>query len=98
MSLQHMVEQQQAAARGAVVTGAERQCRLDLDTELVGRYLCAVVVAVHDETSGMHRHQFLERAPAPVLPSPRVEGDTPRAAAARGDADQFAERGLIRRL
>ena len=35
--LQDMIEQQQAAARGAVVAGAERQRRLDLDAELVGR-------------------------------------------------------------
>src|SRR3979490_20609 len=31
---QHMIEQQQAAACGAVVAGAERQRRLDFDAEL----------------------------------------------------------------
>ena len=35
--LQDVVEQQQAAARGAVMAGAERERRLDLDAELVGR-------------------------------------------------------------
>jgi len=38
VGLQHKVEQQEAAARGAVVAGAERQRRLDLDAELVWRH------------------------------------------------------------
>ena len=41
---QDMVEQQQAAARGAVVAGAEGERRLDLDGELVGRHAIAVML------------------------------------------------------
>ena len=37
--LQHLIEQQQAAARGAVMAGAERQRRLDFDADLVGRHV-----------------------------------------------------------
>src|SRR5260370_2042328 len=37
ISLQHGIEQQQAAARGAMMADAERQRRLDLDAGLVGR-------------------------------------------------------------
>src|SRR5450432_848687 len=38
-SHQHGIEQQQTAARGAMMAGAERQRGLDLDAELVGRHL-----------------------------------------------------------
>ena len=58
-----MIEQQQAAARGAVVAGAERQRRLDFDAELVGRHPLAVMLAVHDEASGRHRDEVFERWP-----------------------------------
>ena len=60
---QHMIEQQQAAARGAVMAGAERQRRLDLDADLVGRHPRAVVLAMHDETPGRDRDQILEASP-----------------------------------
>ena len=61
--LQHFVEQQQAAARGAVMPGAERQRRLDLDAELVGRHVGAVMLAVHDEAPGADRDQFRRGSP-----------------------------------
>ena len=75
--LQHLVEQQQAAARGAVMAGAERQRRLDLDADLVGRHFCAVVLAVHDKTPGADRRPVLQRGLDPVLGLDRVEGDVP---------------------
>ena len=73
--LQHVIEQQQAAARGAVVAGAERQRRLDLDGELVGRDPLAVVLAVHDEASGRDGNEILEAGLDPVLGLDRIEGD-----------------------
>ena len=75
----------EAAARGAVVAGAERQRRLDLDAELVGRNLRAVMLAVHDEAPGADRDQFLERGLDPVLGLDRVERDAPRGLVAGGD-------------
>ena len=58
-----MIEQQQAAARGAVMAGAERQRRLDLDAELVGQDSRAVMPAVHDEAPGADRNQFFAASP-----------------------------------
>ena len=66
-----MIEQLQATARGAVMAGAERQRRLDLDAELVGRNAQTVMPAVHDEAPGAHRRQFFQRRldPVPGLPA-----------------------------
>ena len=77
VSFQDVIEQQQAAARGAVVAGAERQRRLDLDAELVGRNPFAVMLAVHDEAPGRDRDQVLEAGPDPVLGLDRIEIDGP---------------------
>ena len=73
--LQHMIEQQQAAARGAVMAGAERQRRLDLDAELVGRHPLAVMLAMHDKAAGGDRDQIFEAGLDPVLGLDGVEGD-----------------------
>ena len=70
-----MIEQQQAAARGAVVAGAERQRRLDLDAELVGRDPVAVMLAVDDEASGGDGDEVFEAGLDPILGLDRVEGD-----------------------
>ena len=75
--LQDMVEQQQAAPGGAVMAGAERQRRLDLDAELVGRDAVAVVLAVDDEAAGGDRDQILEARFDPVLGFDHVENDAP---------------------
>ena len=96
--LEHVIEQQQAAARGAVVAGAERQRRLDLDAELVGRHFGAVMPAVHDEAPGADRDQLFERRLDPVLGFHGVEGDVLRDLVAGGETDQLADRDLIRRL
>ena len=68
-SFQDVIEQQQAAARGAVVAGAERQRRLDFDADLVGRNPFAVMLPVHDEASGRDRDEVLEAGPDPSLAS-----------------------------
>ena len=98
MRFQDFIEQQQAAARGAVMAGAERQRRLDLDAELVGRHFGAVMLAVHDEPPGADRNEFFQRGLDPVLGFHRVEGDVPRDVVAGGNADEFADRVLVRRL
>src|SRR5580704_7595149 len=80
------------------MAGAERQRRLDLDAELVGRNARAVMVAMHDEATRAHRNQFLERGLDPVLGLDGVEADVLRVVVAGGEADQLADRTLIRRL
>ena len=70
-----MIEQQQAAAGGAVVAGAERQRRLDLDAELVRRHARAIMLAVHDEASGRDRDEVLEAGLDPIPGLDRIEGD-----------------------
>ena len=95
MRLQHLIEQQQAAAGGAVMAGAECQRRLDLDAELVGRHQQPVVAAVHDETPGADRHQIFKARLDPVLGLDRVEGDRPRHLRPGRIADQPADPRLI---
>ena len=97
--LQHMIEQQQAAARGAVMAGAERQRRLDLDAELVRRDARAIMLAVHDEAPGGDRDEVLEAGLDPVPGLDGVEGDVlarrrrrRRGRPARGSAPDPARR------
>ena len=93
-----MIEQQQAAARGAVVAGAERQRRLDFDAELVGRDTFAVMLAVHDEASGGHGDEVFEAGLDPILGLDRVEGDALGDISAGRFGDEFADQRLIGRL
>ena len=95
---QHLIEQQQAAARGAVMTGAERQRGLDLDAELVRRHMRAIMLAVDDETAGGDRHQAVEAGPDPVLGGDGVEDDGLRDVVAGGQRDQRADSLFIRRI
>ena len=95
-ALQHLVEQQQAAAGGAVMAGAERQRRLDLDAELVGRHIGAVVRAMHHEAAGAHRGEAFQAGLDPVPGLDGVERDRRRRAVG-GERHQLAHRGLIRR-
>ena len=96
--LQHMVEQQQAAARGAVMAGAEGQRRLDLDAELVGGHPRAVMGAMHDKAPRRHRHEVFQARLDPVLGLDRVEGDGLRDLLARRIGHELAEQRLVRRL
>ena len=89
--LQDMIEQQQAAARGAVMAGAEGERRLDLDAELVWRHARAIVRAMDDEASGRHRDEVFEARLDPVLGLDRVEGEAYRATSSPGGIrDEFA--------
>ena len=51
------VERQQAAAGGAVMTGAERCAGLDLDADAMTGHMRSIVCAVHDEAAGGDRLQ-----------------------------------------
>ena len=54
--------------------------------------------AVHDESPGADRDQLFQRRPDPVLGFDDVEGDLRCDVAAGGEADQFADRDLVRRF
>ena len=81
-----------------MMPGAERQRRLDLDAELVGRHPRAVVAAVHDEAAGMDGDEVFEAGRDPVLGFDGVEGDVLVRCRRRRRGDQFADRGFIGRL
>ena len=61
------IERQQAAARGAVMAGAESQRRFDLDADAIERDAGAVVGAVHDEAAGGDGSQSGEAFAHPIL-------------------------------
>jgi hypothetical protein len=96
--LEHMVKQQQAAARGAVMARAEGERRLDLNPELVGRNAGAIMLAVDQETSGRHGDEVVEAGLDPVFGLDRVEGNARGDIGACGIGDDFAEQRLIGRV
>jgi len=96
--LQHMVEQQQAAPRGAVMAGAERQRRLDLDAELVGRNAVAVVLAMDDEAAGGHRDQIFQARLDPIPGFDRVENHAACGLGIGGVGHELAQQRLIGRI
>ena len=69
------IERQQAAARGAVMAGAEGERRLDLDADAVGRDAGAIMRAVHDEAAGRDRRQSGEASRDPVLRRDALEAE-----------------------
>ena len=96
--LQHMVKQQEAAARGAVMPGAEGQRRLDLDGKFVFRHALAVMRAMDDKAAGRHRHEIFEARLDPVPGFNGVEGEGVRDLRTRGIAHELAQQRLVRRL
>ena len=96
--LEQMVEQQQAAPRGAVMAGAESQCRLDFDAELVGRNAVAVVLAVDHEAAGGHRDQIFQGRLDPVLGFDDVENDAAGGLSPGGAGHEFAHQRLVGRI
>src|SRR5262245_39265134 len=65
-ALGQRIERQQAAARGAVMAGAEGERGLHFHANGVGRHAGAVVLAVHHEAAGGDRLQALEAGLDPV--------------------------------
>src|SRR5262249_56069853 len=72
--LHEPVEREQTAARGAVVTRAEGEPRLDLDADTVRSHARAVMRTVHDKTPGFDQRDTFDpfahppRAPPPLHP------------------------------
>ncbi len=64
--LRQIIKRQQTAARGAVMAGAERERRLDLDADGVGFDAGAVMGAVHDKAAGFDRRQAAQALRNPV--------------------------------
>ena len=61
------IEREQAAARGAVMAGAEGQRRFDLDADAIDGNAGAVMGAVHDEAAGGDGSQSGEAFAHPIL-------------------------------
>src|SRR3954453_1368239 len=93
-----MIEQQQAAARGAVMAGTERQRRFDLDAELVGRDAVAVMLAMYDKTPGGDGNEIFETGLDPVLGFHSVEDDRLRGIAAGRACHELAPQRLVGRV
>ena len=91
------IEREQAAARGAVMAGAEGERRLDLDADPVDRNAGAVVGAVHDKTAGRDRRQAGEAFAHPVLRRDAREGQRPGRRGPGGARDQRAHRLAVGR-
>ncbi len=91
------VERQEAAARGAVVAGAEGERCLDLDADPVDRNAGAVVGAVNDKPSGPNRLQAGEALAHPVFRRDAFEGKRLRGLGSCGRRGQRAHRLFVRR-
>ena len=82
---------QQAAARRAVMAGAEGEAGLDLDPDVVGLERGAVVRAVDEEAPGPDRREAGERIGDPVALLGQAEFDPARRVLARRRGDEFAQ-------
>jgi hypothetical protein len=95
--LANAVERDKAAARGAVMTGAEGERGLDFDADAVLRNAVAVVRAVHDETAGGDRLQPGKAFPHPIGRLDAREGDRRAELRPGGRRDRRPHRVLVRR-
>ena len=95
---QDMIEQQQAAARRAVVSGAERQRRLDFDAELVGRDPLAVMLAVDNEAPGRYGDEVFEAGLDLIPGLDCIEHDALGEVRSCRIGHEFADQWQIRRL
>ena len=87
-SLRERVKRQQAAARGAVMAGAEGERRLDLNADLVRPHAGATVRPVHDEPTGLDRREAFEAFAHPVRGRERLEPQRIGCRRAGGGRDQ----------
>jgi hypothetical protein len=74
-ALHNPIQRQQAAARGAVVAGAEGERGFDLDADPVRRDRGAVMRAVHREAAGRDRPELTQARRNPVPRRDRLEYD-----------------------
>jgi hypothetical protein len=61
-----------------VVTGAEGQRRVDLDSDVVGAEQRAMMRAMHQETAGLNRAQSIQTPAHPIRGRKRLEGQRAR--------------------
>ena len=93
-----MTEQQQAAAGGTVMAGAEGERRFDLDADLVRRDAGAVVLTMNHETSRWNGNQIVQAHPHPVLGFDHIESQVAGDLGTGSTGHEIAHHGLIRRL
>src|ERR1700730_155491 len=67
------VEREQTPARGAVMAGAERQRRFDLDADTVDGDARTIMTPVQEEAAGRHRREPREARGDPVALGKRFE-------------------------
>lgn len=91
------VEQDQASARGAVMTGAEGERRLDFDADRVRRDPAAIMAPMHDEASGANGREPFEARSDPVPGRDRGEGERARRLVAGRVPHRLAHAFLVRR-
>ena len=91
------VEREQAAAGGAVMAGAERERRLDLDADGASRNAGAVMGAVHDEAAGRDRLEPAQALAHPVPCSAPLEDQRLGRLCTGGRGDKRAQRVLVGR-
>ena len=94
-ALQQPVEMQQTAARRPVMPGAEGEPGLDLDADVAGPQLVAVMRAMDEEPPGANRLQPRQRVGDPVLLFGEAELDQRRRLLPRRRRDQFAQAFLV---
>jgi hypothetical protein len=91
------VEREQAAAGGAVMAGAERERRLDLDADAVVGNARAVVGAVHGEAAGRDRLQSAQAFAHPILCGDPLEDQRLGRLCTGGRGDKRPHRVLVGR-
>ncbi len=91
-------ERLQAAARRAVVAGAEGERGLDLDADVVGAQFCAVMRAVNKKAADAHRLEIGEALRNPIRRRDRLDAQPPRRVLSCRERNQAAQACLIGRL
>ena len=91
------VERKEAAARGAVMAGAEGERGLDLDADPVRRHTPAIMRAVHDEAAGGDRLEPGDAFAHPILRRHAREAQRMRRLAPGRRRDQRAHRVFVGR-
>jgi hypothetical protein len=92
------LERQEAAARGAMVAGAEGERGFDLDRDAVSPHIVTMVCRVNDEAAGRDRPQAFEACLHPVPGQGCLERDRMGGVGPGRERDQSAHGGLVRRL
>ena len=95
-ALEQPVEMNEAAARGAVMAGAEGEPRLDLDADVVQANPRAIMAPMDEKAPGPHRREAGERARHPVAFLGDAEDRRARGLLIRRGGDQHADLILVR--